>query len=322
VSAPSAPAGSPGIGMGLLVVLGILWGSTFPIVRMGIDAGADPFLLVTVDFLLAAALAFLVAAFSRSTRPPVRELGISAGLGALMIGGINIPLFWGMQFATGGAAAIVYATAPAISLLVLFLLHRAARPSALRLGGLALGIAGVLALSLAASSGGPITNDWALVAFGIGAICQGTGAVLLAQYRPHGEGRWGQAAQFSGAAGLGLATLPFLARSFALPASPAVVGSVLYFALVSMVVGYTLYFELVRRTGPVSANLVTFLNPVVALIVGVLAFGETFGTAELVGLALVLVALVLLELPVRHPRPERPGENAGAGLGARPLLRR
>jgi len=208
-----------------------------------------------------------------------------------------------MQFATGGAAAIVYATAPAISLVLLVALQRAPRPEVWRIAGLGIGLTGVLTLSLAASSSGPITQEGALLAFGLGAICQGVGAVLIALRRPGGEGRWGQAAQFGGAAAVAVVTLPLIASSWALPGTPVVLGSILYFSVVSMLLGYLLFFELIHRSGAVSANLVTFLNPIVALAVGVLAFGEVFAPLELAGLGLVLGALVLLELP-RRRRPE------------------
>jgi len=283
--------------LSLLVLLGVLWGALFPITKLGIDAGANPFALVTVDFLLASGTAFGIAVAVRAPRPGFLSLAESAGLGALMIGGINLPLFWGEQFATGGAASIVYATSPAISLLVLLAARRGPHPSALRLGALAMGLSGVLVLSLAAGSGGPVTNPWGLVAFAVGATCQGVGAVLLSVRRPRGEGRWGQAAQFSGAAAAGLATMAVLAAPFALPAVAPVLLSVAYMGVVSLVIGYTLFFHLVRVAGPVGANLVTFLNPVVALALGVVVFGESFRAPEIAGLVLVLVGLVLLERP-------------------------
>lgn len=316
MSESPSPPRSRGTALLLLVALGVIWGATFPVARAGISAGADPFVLVAVDFLLGTALAVAFAALSSAHRPPARSLLESAGIGALMIGGINIPLFWGMQFATGGAAAIVYATSPAISLLMLVALQRASRPGALRLAGLGIGLTGVLTLSLAASSDGPITRVAALLAFGLGAACQGAGAVLIALRRPEGEGRWGQAAQFAGASVAALVALPFLATSWALPLTPTVVGSVLYFGVASMLVGYTVFFELIHRSGAVSANLVTFVNPIVALAVGIFAFGETFEIAELGGLALVLIALALLELPDRRhpsPGPSGLGESRASG---------
>jgi drug/metabolite transporter (DMT)-like permease len=47
--------------LALLVLLGVLWGITFPMVRVGMAAGASPFLLVALDFGLAAAAMFAIA---------------------------------------------------------------------------------------------------------------------------------------------------------------------------------------------------------------------------------------------------------------------
>lgn len=310
-AAPSGPSRLPS-----LVLLGVLWGALFPITRLGVEAGANPFALVTVDFLLAAGTAFLLAVGLRAMRPSALSLLESAALGALMIGGINLPLFWGEQFATGGAAAIVYATSPGISLLVLLAAQRVPRPSAVRLGALALGLSGVLVLSLAAGSGGPITDGWGLAAFALGATCQGIGAVLISVRRPHGEERWGQAAQFSGAAAAGLATMGLLSAPFVVPTAEPVLLSIAYMGIVSLVIGYTLFFRLIRDAGPVAANLVTFLNPMVALALGVLAFGESFRAVEALGLLLVLAGLAVLERPEPPPGQPAPRTPGPSSLGS------
>jgi len=88
-------------------------------------------------------------------------------------------------------------------------------------------------------------------------------------------------------------------RSLALPMNLDVLASLLFVSLASLVIGYTVFFELIRREGAVTANLVTFINPVVALVVGVIAFSEAFQAYEGVGLVLILAALVLLHIPER-----------------------
>lgn len=316
---PGSPPRRSFGGISLLLGLGVLWGLTFPFSRLGIAGGGSPFVLVSINLFFATAVMVPVARFSRTPLPPRRALAQSLGIGALLIGGINLPLFWGEQFATGGAASIVYATAPAISLGILLVLGTV-RLRAVPAIALVLGLLGVIVLALAAGGKGPITNLWALGAFAIGAVCQGTGAVLIARLKPQGEDRWGQTFQFLGGGIAALVTLPFLARSFALPLNVDVVASILYLGLVSLVLGYTVFFELIRREGAVTANLVTFINPVVALVVGVVVFAEAFQGFEAVGLALILVALLLLRLPARgasrpagHPRPDREEGSASAG---------
>ncbi len=281
----------------LLGVLGLIWGATFPMARLGIAAGADPFLLVTVDLLLAAGAVAVLAAATRAMWPGRRELGVSAAVGALLIGGINLPLFWGEQYATGGAAAIVYATSPLVSVVASGLIGSRLQLSWLQRAALAIGLLGVILLALTTVGTSVLSNAWAIPAFALGAVCQGTGAVVFARAKPGGEGRWGLTFELLGAGAAGLVVLPLVARSYAFPATAAVAASVLFVGLGTLALGYLIFFELVRRDGPVRANVVTFINPVVALAVGVLVLGEAFQAYELLGLGVVLVALGLLEGP-------------------------
>jgi drug/metabolite transporter (DMT)-like permease len=298
----------------------VLWGATFPISRLGVEAGANPFVLVTVAFGVAVVVTAPVAAAARSRWPSGRSLAESAGVGALLIGGINLPLFWGERFATGGVASIVYATSPMVSLACLALLGGGARVGRRGAFALALGLAGVAVLALA-SGGAAVASAWGLVAFGVGAVCQGVGAVALGRLRPAGEGAWGQTFQFVGGGIASLAVLVALVPHPSLLWSPPVVASVAYVGVASLAVGYAIFFDLVRRDGAVSANQVTFLNPVVAVALGVLAFSEPFAVEELGGLVLILAALALLHLPAaRGRRPDAPrGSPAGPPVvGDRP----
>jgi len=302
----------------LLASLGVIWGITFPVSHLGVSAGANPFWLFVVDAGVATGVMAVVAAVLGGPRPGLRSALLSAGSGALLIGGINLPLFWGEQFATGGAASIVYACSPAVSFGVLLFLRHHTPLRGLQAIGLALGIMGVSVLALGAGGHAAISNPWAMGAFGLGATCQGIGAVLVGRLKPHGEDRWGQTYQFAGAAAAGGVVAVALAPAGGLPASPAVIGSVAYFALASLVLGYSIFFELIRRAGAVTANLVTFLNPIVAVAVGVVAFGEAFQSVELIGLGIVLAALALLQPTLRLPTRHGPGPDATSSAPAHP----
>ncbi|MCI4325064.1 MAG: DMT family transporter [Thermoplasmata archaeon] len=297
-------------GVPQLLLLGLLWGATFPIARLGVAAGANPFVLVVLDLLLAAAVLAPVALRSGAVRPPVRELARSAGLGALLIGGINLPLYWGLQHATGGSASIVYATSPIISLGVLYLAGSAVEMHRRQAAALALGLGGVVLLGLAGGGSSVSAGLVVLAAFALGATCQGVGAVLVGRARPEGEGPWGLTFQFVGGAVAATIVLMLLAPTAAFPLTVPVIGSVVYVGVVSMALGYTIFFELIHRSGAVRANQVTFLNPVAALSIGVLAFGEGWEPLEAVALAVIVAALLLLQPYHRHratlPDPEPP----------------
>ncbi|MFY9717034.1 MAG: DMT family transporter [Thermoplasmata archaeon] len=282
-------------GTARLLLLGLIWGATFPIARVGVEAGADPILLVALDLLLAAAVLAPTALLCARRRPPLVELARSAGLGALLIAGINLPLYWGLRFATGGTASILYATSPVVSVIAIAILGGAGGVHRRQLAALGVGLGGVVLLGVASPGGTPALPLVALAAFGIGAVCQGVGAVLVGRARPAGEGPWGLTFQFVGGAVASLILLPVLSPSLAMRLSAATIGSIAYVGIASMAVGYTLFFDLIHRSGAVRANQVTFLNPVVAVAVGLIAFAERVEPLEIAALGVILVALILLQ---------------------------
>jgi drug/metabolite transporter (DMT)-like permease len=66
---------------------------------------------------------------------------------------------------------------------------------------------------------------------------------------------------------------------------------VLYLVVAGSCLGHTLYFYVLRRCSLAATGLLTLLSPMVALGIGFLVLGETLGVRELIGVALVLMAL-------------------------------
>jgi len=68
---------------------------------------------------------------------------------------------------------------------------------------------------------------------------------------------------------------------------------------------YVIQFDVVRGAGPVVALTITYLIPVVAVLLGVVVLGEHLGAAQLVGFAVVLVAAWVVNRPQRMRRQAR-----------------
>ncbi len=310
-TASSPPSGDPLPRHGvpdwwMLGALGGIWGITFPVAHWGIVGGAPPFLLLAISLAIATAVMLPIALVRAGPRPTGRFLAQSAVLGGILIGMNNALLFWGVQYATGGLAAVVYAASPILTVLVALALGLGVRIGPLGAVALALGLLGVVAIDLAAAGTSLLANGWAFAAILGGVTSEAAGAVLVQRYRPNGETPAGQAAQFAGAGAVALLALlatGSLGAPFAI--SLTTVAAAVYFGGGSVVVGYTLFFRLVHRSGPVSSNLVNYVSPLVALAVGALLLGEPFGTPELLGLAMVLVALAVFHEASR-PRRTRP----------------
>lgn len=70
-------------------------------------------------------------------------------------------------------------------------------------------------------------------------------------------------------------------------------GAVLVLGVVCTAWAFLLFFSLIREAGPTRATVITYLNPVVALVLGVLLLNEALTPGMLVGFALVLLGSFL-----------------------------
>jgi drug/metabolite transporter (DMT)-like permease len=86
---------------------------------------------------------------------------------------------------------------------------------------------------------------------------------------------------------LGIAQLPH-----AIP-PPAVVGSVVVLAVLCTAVAFLVFFALIAEAGPLRAQAITYVNPAVALALGVALLGEPFTVGAAVGFVLIVAGLLL-----------------------------
>lgn len=111
-------------------------------------------------------------------------------------------------------------------------------------------------------------------------------------------------------AGIGIVpALPFVLPVLALTAPATVpgarvVGSLLLLGTFGIAVALVAFYGLQRRVGPVRALLVSYLNPIVAVLLGVALLGESFSVATAAGMALIVAGVVLATRPdTRYAAP-------------------
>jgi drug/metabolite transporter (DMT)-like permease len=73
-------------------------------------------------------------------------------------------------------------------------------------------------------------------------------------------------------------------------------------AVVSTVASISLFFAGLRRVGPTTASILATVEPLVTVVLAFLAFGETLAPAQLAGGALVLAAVLVLNVRLRRRR--------------------
>jgi drug/metabolite transporter (DMT)-like permease len=84
-----------------------------------------------------------------------------------------------------------------------------------------------------------------------------------------------------------------------MPASLSVetIGSVAVLAVVCTVVAFLLFFALIREVGPSRTTVITYVNPLVAVLLGVVLLSEPFTLGIAVGMPLILIGSVLGTAP-------------------------
>jgi probable blue pigment (indigoidine) exporter len=295
----------------LLAVTSLAWGAAYVFIRVGLLDGATPLAFASTRYALSAALFLALAAARQDPRPNRRALLTSAGVGGvLFIGLYGGFLYWGEQYTTGGYAAVLASTVPVLTVAIGYPLLASERLGALGLGGIAIGFVGTALLVFPQLEGSPI-GSWQGPLFIIAAMVSVTlGSVLLRRSGIGAQGLWQIASQFLVAAALLGAASFVLPERNALPFTQGVLATLAALVVFSSVLGYFAYFALHHRVGPVRANLVTYLSPIVGVTIGTGLFGEAITGWEIAGVAVVLAGVTLVlrdssrraRIPAQGPR--------------------
>ncbi|HEX5610950.1 MAG TPA: DMT family transporter [Solirubrobacterales bacterium] len=263
----------------------VVWGTPYLFIKIAIDGGIDPLPLAWSRLVLGG-LVLLAIAWRRGTLADLGGRWRWLGVYALVELAIPFPLIaLGEQRVDSSVAAIVIATAPLIVALLALRFEPDERVDRRRLIGLLTGLAGVTALvGLQLGSGGG--QALGIAAFLVAATGYAVGPMVLkrkfADLDPIASMGICMAIAALVLTPFAVATLPAAAPSEGALAALAVLGIVCTaMALVVMAI-------LVREAGPGRALVVTYVNPVIAVGLGVVFLGEEPGAGAIAGLLLIL----------------------------------
>lgn len=286
--------------------------------KLAYGQGATVGTLLAVRFALAATLLWLVllarggvAQALRAT--PRRDLALAVGLGALGYAAQAGAFFAALDRIDAGLLSLILYTYPALVTVAALLLGRE-RVSRRRVGALALASGG-LVLVLAGAGTGALEP--------VGVALALTASVVYTAYILVGEGVSGRMP-----AGL-LAALVCTGAAVTLAAGAALTGQLRPGALtasgwgwlaalaaISTVGAIGLFFAGLRRVGPVTAAILSTVEPVVTVALAWAAFGETLGPGQLAGGALVLGSVVMLNLRRRQTATAAPAPSRSAAAAS------
>ncbi len=279
----------------------LIWGSTYLGIRLAIDS-IPPFLMAGSRHLLAGLLLYLWSRLVRRTPRPTRHDWIRAGgLGVLMLVTANGATTWAEQLVPSGLTALIVCTS-ALWLVVLNWLWRGAeRPSARMVAGLAAGFGGVALLVAPGRfvGGEHVDPIGALVLTGA-ALSWSAGSIYAIKLgRPANPSLF--VAQQMIVAGLVLISTAFLSgeiRSFALgEVTPTSAAAYFYLAIFGSLISYSAYFWLIRHTTPPRLATISYVNPLVAVLLGWALAGEALTLRTALAAAVILLGVALITTP-------------------------
>ena len=279
----------------LFVAMSVIWGMPYLLIKVAVEE-LSPAVLVFLRCGLAAALLVPYAAARGQLRPVLRHWRPLLAFTALEMTGPWLLLAYAEQTLSSSLTGLLVAVVPIVAAVAGRLAGEEDRLDAPRVTGMVVGMVG-LALLLGLDVGGG-----ELLAVGaVGLVVLGYGTAPLIVTR-----------KLDGVPSSGVSALALLLTALVyapvagprLPGLPVpsgqVVASVVALALVCTVLALLLFFALIREVGPNRALVITFVNPAVAVLLGITLLGEPLTVGTVVGFPLVLLGCVLA---TRHSRP-------------------
>jgi len=266
-------------------LLSVIWGVPYLFIRIAVRGGVPPLVLAWARVSMASVILLALAA-QAGKLPALR--GRWRAIVAYAVAEVTLPfplIAFGEQRVASSLAAIVIASVPLIMAVIAIRFDQTERPTALRAVGLAVGFAGVVALvgiDVAGSAGALLGTAAVLVA----AVGYAIGPMII-KHRLSGLDARATMGASLGVAALLLAPLAFLTWPQRTPSAGAI-GSVVVLGVVCTAAAFMILPVLVAEVGPTRMSVITYVNPVVAVILGVVLLGEHPGAGAVAGLLLIL----------------------------------
>lgn len=293
-------------GLLLFAALSIAWGIPYLLIKVAVSE-LDP---ATVVFgrSVVGALALIPLALARKQVLPV----LRRWRPLLAYTAIEIVIPWyflssAEQELPSSTAGLLIAAVPLVGVAVAFAFGRPERLTVSNWLGILIGMLGVAALvglDVAGSDLGAVLEIAVVV------VCYAVGPAILSRWMSDLPGVGVVAVSLGIAA---LVYVPVVSLTGGWPTSvpsPSVIASVVTLGLVCSAAAFLIMFALIAEIGPMRMTTITYVNPAVAILAGVLILGEQFTVWTVVGSVLVLAGSYLVTR--RRIAPEAPPGEAAA----------
>ncbi|HEY3247075.1 MAG TPA: DMT family transporter [bacterium] len=288
---------------GAFWLLGVIWGSSFLWIKIAV---ADIGPITLVAFRLLFALLGLVVVLALQQRRFPRDARTLWALVFMGVFNTAIPfalISWGETRIDSALASILNGTVPLFTIVIAHYWLADEKISAMRVIGLIIGFLGVVVLvsrdfgpqGLHSSILGQVAVLAAAISYGMSATfsrrhlrgvppaIQATSIVFVAD-------------------ALAWASVPIAEHPVIFPRLPITWFALAWLGLLGSCIAYLLYFYLLNAVGATKSTLVTYVFPVIGLLLGIIFLGEAADWRLLVGSALIVGGIAVVNLRTRPRR--------------------
>jgi len=286
-----------------------IWGSTWLAIRVGLET-LTPMFSSGLRFLLAG---FLILLWMKIKGMRIQTDKISVRLYLIMgVFSFVIPfglVYWAEQFVPSGLSAVLFAVYPFFIVLFSYLLIPSQTLGFVKTIGIIIGFAGILVI-FSDSLGGDVTSYLiGMIGVVVSGMLQACIAVIIKKYGQHLNPLTMNFYPMV-IAGISLFLIGVIFEDLSkVDFNYNAVISISYLALFGSIVTFTSYYWLLKRVNVILLSLMTFITPIVALVLGWLAYNEQLKTNHFWGSLLVLTGLlwanpgIFLKLKFRRTTP-------------------
>ncbi|MEI9920850.1 MAG: EamA family transporter [Bacteroidota bacterium] len=281
----------------------LIWGSTFFGVQLALKS-FPPFLLSALRLLIAGAALTLYCIITRQAAPALKDVGKHAVAGlVIFIGGV-VFVVWAQQFVSSSLASSVITT-PFWFILLDRPQWKFYFSSKWIVGGLLLSLVGVIVLMSfkqggRAGSASEAMQTIAILIMIAGSFMWVAGSLYL-KYRPSKTSVYVNTAVQLLSAGMFCVVVSYVTgdvNKFSMENMlPEAVISLLYLAIISSLITFLAFQWLIRVQPPAIVSTYSYVNPLIATLLGWLFANEHISFAQIIALIIILTGVLFVNIP-------------------------
>jgi len=275
-----------------LAAVYLTWGSTYLAIKIAL-ADLPPLFLMGIRFFAFGTGMYVYLRLRGAPNPDLREWLRSAVVGIFLMLGGSAGVAYAMRWVASGVAALVIATTPLWAVLFAGIWNR--WPNRLEWIGLLIGLAGIFALNF---EGDLRASPFGAVLLVLAAMSWAFGSAWSQRVKlPRGM-MAGTAQMITGGVVVLLLSYGIGERIRTVPSWTSI-AAVIYLGIFGSLVGFTAYVYLLKRVRPALATSYAYVNPVIAVTLGVVFAGEKLSMTEIVAMGIIIFGVVLVALGQR-----------------------